>query len=86
MNKDHVVFDKRKDGKKTLIMAHKGGNFGPGNTLLNFKGAMEAGVEGIEFDIWLTKDEVPVIMHGGCDGTLKDYGRPQDYVFNWTFD
>ena len=25
-----------------------------------------------------------MILHGGCDGTLKDYGRPQDYIFNWT--
>lgn len=32
-------------------MAHRGGNFGPSNSLKNYKGAIDAKVEGIEFDV-----------------------------------
>ena len=37
----------------------------PENTLISFEGAMDLGVDGFEFDIWLTKDKVPVLMHDG---------------------
>jgi len=35
----------------------------PENTLSAFRYAIEHGVDGVEFDITLTKDNVPVIMH-----------------------
>ena len=34
-----------------MIIAHNGGNFGPDNSMKNFKGAIENKVEGIEFDV-----------------------------------
>ena len=37
----------------------------PENTMISFAGAIELGVDAIEFDVWLTKDKVPVIMHDG---------------------
>ena len=37
--------------RKTIVMAHRGGNFGPSNSLKNYKGAIDAKVEGIEFDV-----------------------------------
>ena len=37
----------------------------PENTLLSYRKAMEMGVDAIEFDIWLTSDKVPVLMHDG---------------------
>ena len=37
----------------------------PENTLISFEAAMELGVDAFEFDIWLTSDKVPVIMHDG---------------------
>lgn len=37
----------------------------PENTLLSYKKAIELGVDAIEFDIWLTSDKVPVLMHDG---------------------
>ena len=40
-------------GRRTFIFAHAGGNFGPANTMKNFKGAIENKVEGIEFDVSL---------------------------------
>lgn len=27
-----------------------------------------------------------MVMHGGQDGSLIDYGFPEEYVFNWTKD
>lgn len=51
----------------------------PENTLLSFEKAIELGVDAIEFDIWLSKDKVPVIMHDcdpsrtcGVSGCLRD--------------
>ena len=37
----------------------------PENTLLSFKKAIELGVNAIEFDVWLTSDKQPVLMHDG---------------------
>lgn len=37
----------------------------PENTLLSFRKAMELGVDAVEFDIWLSSDKVPVLMHDG---------------------
>ena len=37
----------------------------PENTLVSFAAAIDLGVDGVEFDIWLSKDKVPVIMHDG---------------------
>ena len=37
----------------------------PENTLLSYRKAIELGVDGFEFDIWLSKDKVPVLMHDG---------------------
>lgn len=37
----------------------------PENTLLSYEKAIELGVDVFEFDIWLTSDKVPVLMHDG---------------------
>ena len=37
----------------------------PENTLISFAAAMELGVDAFEFDVWLTSDKVPVLMHDG---------------------
>lgn len=37
----------------------------PENTLLSFEKAIELGVDAVEFDVWLSKDKVPVLMHDG---------------------
>lgn len=46
----------------------------PENTLLAFQKALDAGCEGIEFDVQLTKDGVPVIIHD--ESILRTSGRP----------
>lgn len=35
----------------------------PENTLLSYEKAIDMGVDAFEFDIWLSKDKVPVLMH-----------------------
>jgi glycerophosphoryl diester phosphodiesterase len=47
-----------------LIYAHRGlsGHF-PENTLLAFREALAAGVDGIELDVHVTADGVPVVIH-----------------------
>lgn len=50
--------------KKIEVEAHRGFSaVYPENTLLSFEKAMKLGVDRMEFDIWLSKDKVPVIMH-----------------------
>ena len=45
----------------------------PENTLISYEAALDLGVDAIEFDIWLTKDKVPVLMHDGhCTRTCGD--------------
>jgi len=59
---------------QTLVIGHRGGFFGPENSMKGFRGAVEHKLEGIEFDVWLSKDEVPMILHGGQNGELSLYG------------
>ena len=52
--------------KKIYTEGHRGMcAFYPENTLLSFEKAMEAGLDAIEFDVWLSSDKVPVLMHDG---------------------
>lgn len=52
--------------KQLLAEGHRGFcALYPENTLLSFEKAIELGVDAIEFDVWLSKDKVPVLMHDG---------------------
>jgi glycerophosphoryl diester phosphodiesterase len=49
---------------KTLIYAHRGASKDyPENTMIAFKKALEMGAEGIELDVQLSKDNIPVVIH-----------------------
>ena len=37
----------------------------PENTMISFKAALALPVDAIEFDVWLTSDKVPVLIHDG---------------------
>lgn len=42
----------------------------PENTLISFEAALDLGVDAMEFDVWLSKDKVPVLIHdGNCKRT-----------------
>ena len=51
---------------KIIVEGHRGycAKY-PENTLISFDAALELGVDAIEFDVWLTADKVPVLMHDG---------------------
>lgn len=47
-----------------LIIAHRGASaLAPENTLAAFRRAVEDGADGVEFDVRLAKDGVPVVVH-----------------------
>ncbi|TNV76407.1 hypothetical protein FGO68_gene13413 [Halteria grandinella] len=73
-------------GKRQFqIQGHRGG-YKPDNVLSTFQKSLDNGLEAIELDVWHTKDKVLVVAHGGDDGNLKDYGRPEDYIYDWTLE
>ena len=56
------------DSRRPLIFAHRGGSaLGPENTLAAFDLALQAGADGLELDVRLSADGVPVVHH---DATL----------------
>jgi len=57
------------DEKRVLILGHRGymAKY-PENSILAFQKAIEAGADGVELDVWLTKDNRLIIMH---DDTLE---------------
>lgn len=56
-------------GTRPLVIAHRGDSRNaPENTLSALQAAMDAGADGVEFDVRLARDGVPVVIH---DATLK---------------
>ena len=56
-----------------LIIGHRGASaVAPENTIAAFREALAVGADGIEFDVRLTRDGVPVVIH---DSTLRRTGR-----------
>ena len=51
---------------KIIVEGHRGycAKY-PENTMISFEAAMDLGVDAIEFDVWLTSDKVPVLIHDG---------------------
>ncbi|MTH52340.1 glycerophosphodiester phosphodiesterase [Bacillus mangrovi] len=48
----------------TLIFGHRGSaGTMPENTMISFQEAIDAGADGIELDVHLTKDHIPVVIH-----------------------
>ena len=69
---------------QTIIFAHRGlpVKFAE-NSLQGFKYAATHGAEGVEFDVHLTKDKVPVVMHDETlDRTTNGTGYIKDYTLN----
>ena len=49
---------------RTLDVGHRGASaYAPENTLKSFLLAMAQGADGIELDVWLSSDGVPVVIH-----------------------
>ncbi|MFO7952912.1 MAG: glycerophosphodiester phosphodiesterase [Bacillota bacterium] len=59
-----IVKPGHKSNRKPLIIAHRGASsLAPENTVAAFDRAVEAGANGIEFDVQLSKDGIPVVIH-----------------------
>ena len=79
----HDVFSKH----ETFVESHRGVNreiFQ--NTLPAIERAIQYGVESFETDIWMTKDGVLVILHGGSNGDLEGYYDHPGLVTNLTWE
>ncbi|HEX6732146.1 MAG TPA: glycerophosphodiester phosphodiesterase family protein [Pyrinomonadaceae bacterium] len=64
--------------KFPLIIGHRGASaVAPENTMGAFRKAIEVGADGIEFDVRLSRDGVPIVIH---DETLHRTGLRSDYV------
>lgn len=52
--------------KKIIAEGHRGycAKY-PENTMISYEAAMELPLDAIEFDVWLTADKVPVLIHDG---------------------
>jgi len=61
---------------KPLVIAHRGASaYAPENTLAAFNLALELGADGVELDVSLTKDRVPVVLHDDTvDRTTNGHG------------
>lgn len=66
----------------TQIWAHRGAaGLAPENTLAAFELALEQGAEGIEFDVQLSEDGAPVVIHDeSVDRTTNGTGAVQGYT------
>lgn len=62
---------------RALILAHRGASFdAPENTLAAFEAALQQGADGIELDVRLSADGVPVVIHDGrLERTTNGSGR-----------
>ena len=65
-----------------LIIAHRGASaLAPENTLAAFKKALDVGADGVEFDVRLSKDGVPVVIH---DATILRTAGVDQRVIDFT--
>ncbi len=73
---------RKKVNRSPLIIAHRGVSaHAPENTLAAIRMAIDAGVDGVEFDVRLASDGVPVVIH---DATLNRTGRHKGRVSAFT--
>ena len=78
--KNHLIYIEGHRGQNRIFYE---------NTLNSFSKAISNSIDSIEFDVWLTKDKIPVIMHGGDEGQLAPHFKVKDkklLVNNITFD
>lgn len=67
---------------RPLIIAHRGASaLAPENTLAAFERAFEDGADGLELDVRLALDGVPVVIH---DSTLRRTGKRAGFVSEMT--
>lgn len=65
------------DQSRPLVFAHRGGcALGPENTLAAFDRGLQAGADGLELDVHLSADGIPVVHHDATlDRTTAECGK-----------
>ncbi|MFT5539189.1 MAG: glycerophosphoryl diester phosphodiesterase [Alphaproteobacteria bacterium] len=72
------------DNSEPLIIGHRGAaGLAPENTLRAFQAAIDVGADGVELDVHLTLDSIPLVLH---DSTLDRGTNGNGPVSNYTFD
>jgi glycerophosphoryl diester phosphodiesterase len=66
--------------RKPLVLAHRGASYdAPENTLAAFRLAREMGADGVELDVLLSADDIPVVIHDfTVDKTTDGEGKVRD--------
>ncbi|AZB43492.1 glycerophosphodiester phosphodiesterase [Bacillus sp. FJAT-42376] len=66
----------------TLIFGHRGAaGTMPENTMISFEKAIQSGADGIELDVHLSKDQIPVVIHDETvDRTASGTGLVNEYL------
>ena len=73
---------KKKNRRRPLIVAHRGASAtAPENTIAAISQAVRVGAEGLEFDVRLTSDGIPVVFH---DSNLKRMADSRQLVDSMT--
>lgn len=72
------------DPHARLVIAHRGNRVAfPENTMEAFRNAVEIGADALEFDVRVTRDGVPVIMHDPLlDRTTSGHGALAQFAFD----
>lgn len=66
---ERASFSASRPSNFPLIIGHRGAaSVAPENTLISFERALKDGAHGIEFDVRLSRDNIPVVIH---DTTLR---------------
>ena len=81
-------FDIFKKSHKILIEGHRGVNkeFFQ-NTVDSFKQSIKYNLDSIVLDVWLTKDKIPIVIHGGFKGSLYEFIKNKgffDFINDFT--
>ena len=86
-NLNRKSFDIFNKNHKIFIEGHRGVNREkPQNTKTSFLKAIEYQLDSIELDIWLSKDKIPVVFHGGNEGELSDFFNSKGSIKNYNID
>ncbi|MEM6527761.1 MAG: glycerophosphodiester phosphodiesterase family protein [Chloroflexota bacterium] len=71
------VLEQMYNKERPLVFAHRGAMaYAPMNTMAAFELAVEQGADGIELDVWMCMDDIPVVIHDfTVDKTTDGEGR-----------
>lgn len=86
------------DSSNALVIAHQGGDgIAPGNTMFAFQNAVDLGVDVLEMDLHITKDNILVLIHdetidrttngsGEVESMTLDEIKTYDAGYDWSND